>query len=106
MELRKLSDFRQGWIIGNFEPSLFNTKEWEVGVKFFKFGDSEPSHFQKIATEITVVVSGRIRFNDTEFSSGDVIIVNPLEVVNCEILENSAIVCIKFPSLPEDKIVL
>ena len=32
MKITKLSDYTRGWIIGDFEPSIFRTKDFEVAV--------------------------------------------------------------------------
>ena len=39
MKLNKLNEFTKGWIIGNFNPSLFETDEFEVAVKNVKVAD-------------------------------------------------------------------
>ena len=41
MELFKLSDLKGGWFAGNFEPTLYNTSDFEVAVKQYKKGDYE-----------------------------------------------------------------
>ena len=32
MKVSKLSDYTRGWIIGDFEPSILRTKDFEVAV--------------------------------------------------------------------------
>jgi len=54
----KLTDMRQGWLIGDFEPSVLRTEGFEVAVKYYKAGDQEENHYHKTAREITVVISG------------------------------------------------
>jgi quercetin dioxygenase-like cupin family protein len=105
MEVYNLDDFFKGWIVGNFSPSLFVNSEFEVGVKFFKKGDVELAHKQLTATEITVVIEGNIRLSSFEYSRGDVILIPPNEVANFESLTDSSLVCIKYPSIPNDKMV-
>lgn len=104
MQVHNLSEFKGGWFLGNFTPSLHQSNCFEVAVKKFFKGDKEPAHFQKISTEITVVLMGKIRLGDRVFNSKEIIIIEPLESVDFECLENCEIVCIKFPSLPEDKV--
>ena len=99
-----ISDFKLGWIIGNFKPSLLKSKEIEVAVKFFQAGDVEPSHKQLIATEITIVVTGIIRLGADSYEPGDIIKIDPGVFAEFESITESALVCIKFPSLPNDKI--
>jgi hypothetical protein len=104
MQVYNLSEFRGGWFLGNFTPSIDQSKLFEVAVKKFLKGEKEPAHYQKIATEITVVVSGKIRLGVRVFNQNEIIRIEPFESVDFECLENCEIVCIKFPSLPEDKV--
>lgn len=106
MKSEKLSDFHLGWFVGNFEPSLLKNQHVEIAVKHFAKGETEPSHKQLVATELTVVVSGKIKMNDEFFSNGEIVIIPPGEYANFEALEDSSLVCVKFPSIPEDKVLL
>ena len=99
-----LGEFKLGWLVGNFEPSIFRNDVVEVGIKHFVKGDFEPSHMQKTATEITVVIYGEIMINDTKYVKDDVIVIGPGESANFESLTASTVVCIKSPSIPEDKV--
>ena len=73
MQMAKLTDMVRGWFVGDFSPTVLSTKAVEVGVKLYKAGASEERHFHKIATEVTVILSGRVRMNGVEFGSGDII---------------------------------
>ena len=49
-----------GWFVGDFEPSVIRTKDFEVAVKKYKAGDKEARHIHKVATELTVIISGKV----------------------------------------------
>jgi hypothetical protein len=102
--ISSIADFPKGWIIGDFSPSLFVNKNVEVSVKYFRSGDLEPSHKQLIATEITVVVSGKIRMKDLILSEGQIVTIPPGEFADFEALTDCSLVCIKYPSIPSDKV--
>ncbi|SFS83253.1 hypothetical protein SAMN02910357_02101 [Succinivibrio dextrinosolvens] len=106
MKIAKLDSMVKGWFIGNFDPSLCKTKDCEVAVKYYKKGDFEQSHFHKIATEYTVVLKGRVRMFDQEFSEGAIIIVEPGESTAFESLDDSINVVVKIPSVKNDKYVV
>jgi quercetin dioxygenase-like cupin family protein len=106
MDFYKVEDFFKGWIIGDFAPSLHKNSDFEVAVKFFKRGETEASHKQLIATEITVVIEGHIRLGGSIFERGDIISIPPHEVADFESLTDSSLVCVKFPSIPNDKVVV
>jgi len=103
MKIAKLEDMVKGWFVGNFEPTLLKTNDVEVAVKEYKKGDYEEKHYHKIATEITVIVSGRVRMNGVEYSKGDVIVIEPNEATDFEALEDSVNTVIKFPGANDDK---
>jgi hypothetical protein len=106
MKEYQLKNFTNGWFVGNFEPTIFATNDFEVSVKFFEAGDREPRHKQLLATELTAVISGIVQMNSKEFSAGAIIEFEPGEA--CEFLSvtDSTLVCVKFPSIPNDKIVM
>jgi quercetin dioxygenase-like cupin family protein len=103
VKVAKLEDMVKGWFIGNFEPTLVNTNDVEVAVKEYKKGDYEEKHHHKIATEITVVISGKVRMNGVEYSKGDIIVVEPNEATDFEALEDTLNTVVKFPGANNDK---
>ena len=105
MKSFKLSDFTRGWVIGDFEPSVFRTKNFEFGVKTYKKGDKEKKHLHKIADELTVIVSGKFRMNDKVYQVNDVIWIEPNDIVDFECLGDGATAVVKIPSVKNDKYV-
>ncbi|OCG61276.1 hypothetical protein A9G42_03910 [Gilliamella sp. Nev6-6] len=104
MKIAKLDDMTKGWFIGNFEPSIYKTNDVEVAVKKYNKGDYEEEHYHKIATEYTVILSGKVRMNGIEYSSGDIIVIEPREATDFECLEDGTInVVVKLPGANNDK---
>lgn len=103
MKRVNISDFTGGWFIGDFEPTLLKTTSFEVAVKSFSPGDTEPLHYQLTSTEYTVVVSGRCRLGGFVLEQGDVLEIPPNESAAFEALDHVVLVAIKTPSLPDDK---
>jgi hypothetical protein len=104
MKIAKLSDFTNGWFLGNFEPSLFRSPDFEICVKNFKKGDVEAAHFQRIATEVTVVLSGSIRMGEHVLQVDDILTIYKNEICDFEALTDCKVLGVKFPSLPDDKV--
>jgi hypothetical protein len=104
MKLAKLSEFTNGWFLGNFNPSLFKNEDFEVCVKNFKKGDVEAAHFQRVATEVTVVLSGSVRMGNHILQVDDILTIYKDEVCDFEALSDCKVLGIKFPSLPHDKV--
>lgn len=104
MKTAKLDDMIKGWFIGNFEPSLCKTNDVEVAVKKYNKGDFEDKHYHKIATEYTLIISGRVRMNNKEYKEGDIIIMEPYETTDFECLEDNTVnVVVKLPGANNDK---
>lgn len=104
MKSYRLEEFVKGWIVGNFKPSLFINETMEVGVKNFQAGEREASHKQLIATEITIVTAGEILIGGIAFSKGDIALIPPGEFADFLSITDSTLVVLKFPSIPNDKI--
>ena len=104
MKTAKLEDMIKGWFIGNFEPTLLRTNDFEGAVKSYNKGDYEEKHYHKIATEITVIVSGKVKMNGIEYSKGDIVVMEPNEATDFECLENGTQnVVVKLPGANDDK---
>ena len=98
-----VDNFIKGWLVGDFKPSIINSKDIEVGLKYYKKGDKETSHVHKIITEYTIVVSGKIRMNDKVYSGKEIVEILPNTSTDFESLEDSITLVIKSPSIPSDK---
>lgn len=99
----RLSDMVRGWFVGDFEPTLYRTNEVEVGVKRYKAGDYEARHHHKVATEITVIVSGTVRMNGIVYGEGDMIIIEPGESTDFAALTDVVTTVVKMPGASNDK---
>lgn len=104
MKLSKLSEFTNGWFLGNFNPSLFKSEDFEVCVKNFSKGQVEAAHFQRVATEVTVVLSGSVRMGEHILQVDDILTMYKDEVCDFEALTDCKVLGVKFPSLPDDKV--
>jgi mannose-6-phosphate isomerase-like protein (cupin superfamily) len=92
-----------GWIIGDFEPSILKTKDFEVAIKRYKAGTAEAEHKHKIAKEITIVISGNIMMGNVEYSDNQIIVIEPGELNRFQSLTDSVLAIIKMPSIIGDK---
>jgi hypothetical protein len=106
MKLHKLKDMFRGWIVGNFEPSLYKTDDVEIAVKNYKAGDKEEKHYHKIATEITIISDGKVRMNGTIYGTGDIITIEPGEATDFEVLEDTITTVVKLPCVKDDKFIV
>lgn len=103
MKKARLEDMIKGWFVGDFEPTLIKTRDVEVAVKEYSKGEREGCHYHKVATEITVISSGRVRMNGMEYGKGDIVVIEPRESTDFEALEDSIMTVVKYPGEKNDK---
>lgn len=106
MKLNKLNKFTKGWFVGDFNPTLVPTNGFEVAVKEYKAGDYEEMHYHKIATEITVICSGKVEMNGSTFVSGDIITIEPGETTDFKVIEDTITTVVKIPCVKDDKYIV
>ncbi len=92
-----------GWFVGDFSPAVIRTGEFEVAVKHYPAGAREPGHHHKVAEEVTVVVTGRVRMCGGIMEAGTVVHLEPGESPGFEALEETLTVVVKRPSVKDDK---
>jgi quercetin dioxygenase-like cupin family protein len=105
MTIHHLDEFTKGWFVGAFSPTLVSTPHAEVGIKVYKAGAVEPSHQHKVATELTAVISGRVRMMNQVLLPGQIMRIEPGECTAFEALEDSVTVVVKTPCVVGDKYV-
>lgn len=106
MQSLQLEQMIKGWFIGNFSPSILHTELCEVAVKHYKAGESEDCHLHKIATEVTVVVTGAIFMCGREWGPGSIVRLEPGEQTSFLALCDSITVVVKLPSVVDDKYII
>jgi hypothetical protein len=103
MKKFQLSNMTKGWFVGDFSPAVIKTQVFEVAVKHYIEGEYEARHYHKIATEITVIVSGVVCMNGQIYSAGDILVNEPGESTDFKVLENVITVVVKIPGARDDK---
>lgn len=106
MKYSNLNQMLKGWFVGGFTPSVISTNACEVAVKYYKAGDYEGLHFHKIATEITVIVSGRAVMVGREWGAGDIVVLSPGEATDFKVIEDTITVVVKLPGAANDKYIV
>ena len=72
MKIRKMEEMYEGWFIGDFEPTVCKTKDFEVCYKIHEQGEVWPVHYHKVAKEINYLIRGKMTIQGTELSTGDI----------------------------------
>ena len=103
MKTAKLDEMVRGWFVGDFEPTVFATDQAEAGVKSYRAGEREAAHYHKVATEITVIVSGEVEMNGVRYATGDIICIEPGEATDFLAITDAQTAVIKVPCVKGDK---
>ena len=104
MKKYRLSDSgARGWFIGDFAEAVVRTKDFEVCWQENPAEKIDRPHYHKVITEIQLITSGRMIINGEEFGPGDIYVSEPGEPYHAKYLEDTKVVAIKFPSVPDDK---
>lgn len=103
MEVKRIEDYKGGWFIGNFKPSVLKTKAFEVCYKVHPKGEAWPVHFHKKATEINYLVKGRMTIKGVLLKTGDIFTIDRREIADPKFLTDCEVVVIKVPSVKNDK---
>lgn len=103
MRVAKVGEMTKGWFIGDFAPTLWQTQDVEVAVKFYRAGDAEAAHYHRIATEFTVVTAGVIEMNAVRYSLGDIVIMEPGEITDFRAVTDATTTVVKIPGAKDDK---
>ena len=103
MNQRTLSEMVGGWMVGDFEPTCIRITACEVACKHYPAGAVEAAHVHRIATELTLIASGRVTMNGRTYGAGDIIILDPGDATDFRTLEPTTTVVVKMPSVAGDK---
>ena len=103
MKIEKMKNMVCGWFVGDFEPSVYRTKKFEVSFKSHKKNEKTPPHYHKKAIEINYLIHGRMIINGIELNSGDIFTIEKNETVYPKFLTNCELIVVKTPSVINDK---
>lgn len=106
MQVLRIEDMKGGWFVGDFEPTAYKTKDFEVSYKVHQKGEHWDHHYHEKITEINLLTFGKMKIHGRELTTGDIFILHPYEIADPIFLEDCCIVCIKTPSVPDDKVVV
>jgi len=103
MILDRIENMKGGWFIGDFDPTIFKTKEFEVSYKVHKKGEFWDIHYHDVCKEINLLIRGKMIMQNVHLKPGDIFVLEPFEIADPNFLEDCEIICVKVPS-SNDKI--
>ena len=110
MERFRLETMRQGWFVGNFHPTAFQTEACEVAWKRHEIGETCPKHVHRQVTEINLLVRGQMSAKGAQgiqrLQEGDIFVLRPGEWIEPEFHTDCHLVVVKIPGIQGDKVLL
>jgi quercetin dioxygenase-like cupin family protein len=106
VSLSNINEMTRGWFVGDFEPSVFKTKDFEVGYLHHKKGEIWQVHYHAFMTEVNLLVKGKMILNDIEINEGQIFVIHKNDIACPIFLEDCFIICIKIPSVIGDKVII
>ena len=103
MIVENITNYKRGWFIGNFEPSILKTEGFEVGILNHKKGEDWPAHYHAQATEYNVLLEGSMKIGGHLINEGDIFVIHTYEIAEPEFLTDCRILVVKTPSVIGDK---
>jgi len=104
---------RNGWIYGNFMPEGLSRDD-RAEIKVAKLDNSFASkpHYNKISTKLDIIWNGKaiweVEGEELEMNTGDYLIIPPKTTVCIKrvISDELVVQTIRFPSVPNDKVMV
>ena len=103
MKQHRLENMVNGWMVGDFEPTCIRTDACEVACRIYEANTGEAAHVHRVATELTLIASGRVTMNGRTYVAGDIIVLDPGEPTDFFAHEPTVTVVVKMPSVIGDK---
>ena len=103
MRLSNINDYKAGWFVGDFNPSIFKNPFFEVAHHKHAKGCETFPHYHAVTNELNYIVRGELMVSGKLLSQGDMWIYEPNEVSEVEFLADSELIIVRWPSIPSDK---
>jgi quercetin dioxygenase-like cupin family protein len=103
MRFDRLENYERGWIVGDFEPSIYKTSSNDIGIIFAKKGDVGDGHYHLHHNEFNLIIDGSVRIENTVLKKLEIFIYEPNDKSFVEFIEDTTLLVFKNPSTKNDK---
>lgn len=103
MKKANIKEFKSGWFVGDFEPSIFKNPFFEVAHHRHTKGQKTFPHYHAVTNELNYIVSGELIVSGQHLKTGDMWIYEPNEISDVKFLDDVHLIVIRWPSIPTDK---
>jgi dTDP-glucose pyrophosphorylase len=107
IDIYDLKDFKNGWFIGDFEPSILKNSGVELAVMNKKKGVGiHDFHYHENCIEINVLIKGKMKVNNKIINENNIFVFNPYVPSVYEYIEDCTFVVFKNKPSNNDKIIM
>lgn len=106
MIISNITNYKNGWFIGDFEPSIFQNTFFEIAHHKHNKDEKTTPHTHKVTTELNYILKGKLNVSGNILKSGDIWIYEKNEISDVKFLEDSELMVIRWPSIPTDKYIV
>ena len=103
MKQANINDFKSGWFVGDFNPSIFKNPFFEIAHHSHTEGQQTFPHYHAVTNELNYIVKGELIVSKKHLKTGDMWIYEPNEVSDVEFLSDVDLIVVRWPSIPSDK---
>lgn len=96
----------RGYFIGDFEPTAYRTKAFEVSLMVHKQGEFWDAHYHTQSDEINYLMEGEMMINDQYLKAPTIFVIEKGEVADPRFLTDCKLIVVKTPSVPGDKVIV
>ena len=98
-----VTHFVGGWFVGNLEPTVFKTDQFEVSLKHHSAGEVWDQHYHSESVEINYLMRGRMNINGQDLTAPVIFVIDKNEIADPTFYTDVELIVIKAPSAPGDK---
>ena len=106
MKYDNIKNYHRGWVIGDFTPSIFKEKDFEICITDHKKDEETQPHYHTSSTEINIILEGECVVNKRNLSKDDIFIYEKNDVSDVIFIQDTRLAVIRIPSAPNDKIIV
>jgi len=111
MKISNIDEYKNGWFVGDFDPSIFKNPFFEIGHHKHKANEETFSHTHKVTTELNYIVSGELSIKAPDrhymkrqiLTAGDMWIYHANDISDVEFVTDVELIVVRWPSVPSDK---
>lgn len=105
-KISNLSQYTRGWLVGDFEPSMFKRKNVEIAVMKHKANEETIPHKHMLSNEYNLIIQGKVNISGLILKEDDIFIYEPGEISDVNFITDTILLVFRDGSYPSDKTII